>query len=29
MAQDKFIAIDGLGTIDEITVRLNQAIDTL
>jgi adenylate kinase len=29
MAQDKFIAIDGLGTIDEITARLNQAIDTL
>ncbi len=29
MAQDKFIAIDGIGTIDEITARLNQAIDTL
>ena len=28
-SQNKFIAIDGLGTIDEITSRLNQAIDSL
>lgn len=29
MAQNKFISIDGLGSIDEISLRLNQAIDSL
>jgi len=29
MAQNKFIAIDGLGTIDDITTRLNHAIDSI